>query len=46
MLRSSKRESEDFVTAVLPEKGFELACPYPSWPHRGVFLFLRAVRVR
>lgn len=28
--------------AVLPhakEKGFELACPYPSWPHRGLPVF-------
>lgn len=37
-----QRENEDVVMAVLPhaqEKGFELACPYPSWPHRGLPVF-------
>ncbi|KAG0562494.1 hypothetical protein KC19_9G151000 [Ceratodon purpureus] len=37
-----QRENEDVVMAVLPDakaKGFELACPYPSWPHRGLPVF-------
>jgi 16S rRNA C967 or C1407 C5-methylase (RsmB/RsmF family) len=37
-----QRENEDVVMAVMPAakaKGFELACPYPSWPHRGLPVF-------
>jgi putative methyltransferase len=37
-----QRENEDVVRFVLPQanaQGFQLASPFPSWPHRGLPVF-------